>query len=64
MSGLELLEVFDEQVRIKSVGVVVVDLGALFIGLADLTFIIAVVSNNGDGIAEMLLEMARERGLA
>lgn len=43
---------------------VVVDLGALLVGLAVLPLIIAVVSDDGDGVAEMLLEMARERGLA
>ena len=61
---LERLEVLDEQARFKGVGMVVVDLGALLVGLAVLPLIIAVVSDDGDGVAEMLLEMARERGLA
>ena len=54
----------DEQARFKGVGMVVVDLGALLVGLAVLPLIVTVVSNDGDGVAEMLLEMARERGLA
>ena len=43
---------------------VVVDLGALLVGLAVLPLVVAVVPDDGDGVAEMLLEMARERGLA
>ena len=61
---LERLEVLDEQARFKGVGMVVVDLGALLVGLAVLPLIVAVVSDDGHGVAEMLLEMARERGLA
>ena len=61
---LESLEVLDEQARFKGVGMVVVDLGALLVGLAVLPLIVAAVSDDGDGVAEMLLEMARERGLA
>ena len=61
---LERLEVLNEQARFKGVGMVVVDLGALLVGLAVLPLIVAVVSDDGDGVAEMLLEMARERGLA
>ena len=53
-----------KEAPLKGVGMVVVDLGALLVGLAVLPLIVAVVSDDGDGVAEMLLEMARERGLA
>ena len=60
----QLLEVLDEQRGVERVWMVVVDLGALLIGLALLALIVVVVADDGHLIAEMLLEMARECGLA
>ena len=52
----------DEQARFKGVGMVVVDLGALLVGLAVLPLIIAVVSDDGDGVTEVLFQVPGQGG--
>ena len=61
---LQLLQVPDQQIGVEGVGVVVVDSGPLLEGPALLTLVVAVVADDGDRIAEVLLQMPRQGGLA
>ena len=63
LAGFELLELFDHQIRFESVGVVVVLLAAFFEGKI-LVLIIAVVMDDADIVAEMLLQMLGESRFA
>ena len=54
----------DQQLRIKGGGVVIIYLGPFFQSLAVLTLIVAVMADDGDFRAEMLLQMAGEGGFA
>ncbi|CAN4048319.1 putative protein conserved in bacteria, partial [Dysosmobacter welbionis] len=56
-SGLQLLQVADQQVRVKGVGVVIVHLGPLLIGPAHLALVIAVMADDGHVFAEVFLQM-------
>ena len=63
LAGFELLELFDHQIRFESVRVVVVLLAAFFEGKI-LVLIIAVVMDDADIVAEVLLQMLGERRFA
>ena len=61
---LQFFQMLNQQIRIKGGGVVIIDSGALLRRLAVLPLIVAVVSDDGDLRAEMLLQMAGEGGFA
>ena len=63
-SGLQLLQVADQQVRVKGVGVVIVHLGPLLIGPAHLALVIAVMADDGHVFAEVFLQMPGQSGLS
>ena len=58
------MEVLDHEVGIEGVRVVVVLAGPLLVGLAHLALIGAVVADDGDVVAEVLLQVAGQGGLA
>ena len=60
----QLMEVLDHEVGIEGVRVVVVLAGPLLVGLAHLALIVAVVADDGDIVAEVLLQVAGQGGLA
>ena len=62
MTGLQLPQVFDQQLRVEGTGVVIVDLGPLLITFAELPLVIAVVANDRHILAEMLLQMPGKGG--
>ena len=58
------MEVLDHEVGIEGVRMVVVLPGPLLVGLAHLALIVAVVADDGDVVAEVLLQVAGQGGLA
>ncbi len=60
----QLLQMLDEQLRIKGGGVVIIYLGPFFQSLAVLTLIVIVMADDGDFRAEMLFQMPGEGGFA
>ena len=60
----QFLQVFDQQIRIECSGVVVIDFGTLLQRFAVLTLIVAVMADDRDLRAEMLLQMPGEGGFA
>ena len=61
---LELTQVLDHQVRLKGVGVVVVELAALLKGEVVMGAVIVVVAQDGDVVAEALHQIFHQGGLA
>ena len=62
MACLELAQVLHQQLRFKGGGVVVVDLGPLFVGLALLALVVAVVADDGDGVTKVLFQVPGQGG--
>ena len=57
-------EVLDEEIRLKRIGVVIVDLLALRKRQIVMRLVIAVMIHDRDAVAEMRLEAVRERGFS
>ena len=64
VSFTQFLEVLDEQIRLKGVGVVVVDRLTLLEGQVVVRCIVVIVINHRDFVAEVVLEAIGERGLS
>ena len=60
---LQFPEVLDEQIRIESVGVVIVLTDPLLVCRTILPFVVAVVTDDGDVTAKVFLQMLGQCGL-
>ena len=64
VASLQLLQVLNQQIGIKGIGMVIIYPCPFFIGLAHLAFIVIIVADDRDLRAEMLFQVPGQGGFA